>query len=49
MYDTGHPKLVLCDKLVGRRWEEGSTERGHMYTCGQFMLIYGKNHHSIEK
>ena len=20
---------------------------GHMYTCGQFMLMYGKNHHNI--
>lgn len=22
-------------------------ERGHIYTCSQFMLMYGKNHHNI--
>ena len=21
----------------------------HMYTCGQFMLMYGKNHHNTVK
>ena len=27
--------------------EGGSGGRGHMYACGQFMMIYGKNHHNI--
>ena len=22
---------------------------GHMYTCSRFILMYGKNHHNIEK
>ena len=39
MYDTGNPKPV--------RWEEGF--KRDMYTYGQFMLIYGKNHHNIIK
>ena len=33
----------------GGRWEGGSRERGHMYTCGWFMLIYGNNQHNIVK
>ena len=28
------------------RWEGGSRGRGHMYTYGLFMLMYGRNHHS---
>ena len=28
----------------GGRWTEGE---GHMYACGQFMLIYGRTHHNI--
>ena len=31
------------------RWEEGSGLGGHMYTCGQFMFMYGKKHHNIVK
>ena len=33
------------------RWEMGgrSKREGHMYTCGWFMLIYGRNQHSIVK
>ena len=52
MYGAGHPKLVLCDDLEGwggqRGWG-GSPGRGHMYAYGQFMLMYGKNYHNIEK
>ena len=29
------------------RWEGDSRGRGHKYTYGQFMLLYGKNHHNI--
>ena len=50
MYDTVHPKLVLCDNLEGKVGREGGSGwRGHMYTCGGFMLIYSKNHHNIVK
>ena len=46
MHETGHPKPVLSDNLEewggeggGRGVQDGG---GHMYTCGQFMLMYGK-------
>ena len=32
----------------GRRWEWGSRGRGHMYTCGWF-LLYRRNQHNIVK
>jgi len=32
----------------GGRWE-GVQDGGHMYTCGWFMLMYGKNYHNIIK
>jgi len=48
MNEAGHPKRVLWDnqsnrvvREVGSGWEE------HMYTCSQFMLMYGKNHPNI--
>ena len=31
----------------GGRWEEGFRMEGHMYTCGWFISMYGKKHHSI--
>ena len=27
----------------GRRWEGGSGGRGHVFTYGRFMLMYGRN------
>ena len=51
-YEAGHPKLVLWDHPEGwsGREEEGELRMGeHMYPCGQFMLMYGKNHHNIIK
>ena len=46
MHETGHPKPVLSDNSEewggeggGRGVQDGG---GHMYTCGQFMLMYGK-------
>ena len=33
----------------GGRWEGGSRGRGHMYTYGWFMLMYGRNQHKIIK
>ena len=30
-----------------RRWKGGSRGRGHMYTYGWFMLMYGRNQHNI--
>ena len=32
-----------------RRWKGGSRGRGHMYTYGWFMLMYGRNQHNIVK
>ena len=31
------------------KWEGGSGERGHMYTCDWFMLMYGRNQHNVVK
>ena len=33
----------------GGKWEGGSGGRGHMYTCGWFMLMCGRNQHNIIK
>ena len=45
MYDTGCLGLVHCDDPEG--WDGVGSGRGvqdgeHMYTCGGFMLMYGK-------
>ena len=51
MYNAGHPKAVLCDNLEGwggERCERGFQDGGeHKYAYGQFILMYGKNHHNI--
>ena len=39
----GQPRGVVW----GGTWEGGSGWRGRMYTCGRFMLMYGKSHHNI--
>ena len=57
MHEAGNPKLVLCDNLEGweGRWEgigKGSGRRFRRegtHDYGQFMLMYGKNHHDIVK
>ena len=56
IFDAGNPKPVLCENLDarGRREEEGGIKRANSCWCmaithGQFMLMYGKNHHSIVK
>ena len=53
MWEAGHPKLVLCDDLKGYSWggrrEGPSGWGGHMYPYGRFILMHGKNHHSIVK
>ena len=35
----------------GMGWEVGGDPgcKGQMYTCDQFVLMYGKNHHNIVK
>ena len=33
----------------GGRWERGLEGRGHVDACGRFMLMYGRDHHSIVK
>ena len=52
MHKAGHPKPVLWDNaegygLKGDGGGSGWGRGGHMYTCGQFMLMYGKNHYHI--
>jgi len=42
--------MMLCDNLEG--WEGRVVVgvirgRGHVYTYGRFLLMYGKNHHDI--
>ena len=32
---------------VGGVFRTEAGRGGHMYTCGQLMLMYGKNHHNI--
>ena len=45
MHETGHSKPVNWDNSEG--WDGEGGGRGvqdgeHMYTCGRFILIYGK-------
>ena len=50
MYDTRNPKPVFCDSWKdGMKREGDSGGRGHMYTYGRFMLLYGRGHHNIVK
>ena len=43
MYDTGCLGLVHCDDPDGWYGEGGGRRDGeHVYTCGRFMLMYGK-------
>ena len=52
MHEAGHPKPVLWDNLE-RSGGEGAGRsvriRGHVYTCGYFMSVYGKYNHNIAK
>ena len=52
MHETGHSKWVHWDNPMG--WVGVGGGRGvrdgvHIYTCGWFMSMYGKNHHNILK
>ena len=52
MLDTGCWGLVHCDDPEG--WDGEGVGRGfqdgeHMYTCGGFTSMYGKNHYNIVK
>ena len=52
IHEAGHSKLVLWDNPEGWEGEEdrrGIRDRGHMYTHGWFMSMYGKNHYNIIK
>ena len=45
MHDTGCLGLVQWDDLEGWDWEGGGRgvqDGEHVYTCGGFMLMYGK-------
>ena len=43
------PSALWQPRGVGRagRWERGSRGRGHTYTSGWFVLMYGRNQHNI--
>ena len=53
MHEAGHSELVLWDnpeRWGGEGGKSGVQDGGgHMYTCGWFMSMYGKNHHNIVK
>ena len=52
MHDTGCLGLVHWDDPEGWYGEGGGSrvqDGEHMYTCGRFMLIYGKNRYNIVK
>ena len=40
---------TICLGWDGEGGGRGVWDGGHMYTCGWFMLMYGKNHHKIVK
>ena len=45
LYDAVSSNLGLCDSLEGWDGEEGGRgvqDGEHVYTCGGFMLMYGK-------
>ena len=45
MHDTGCLGMVHWDDPEGWYWERGGRrvqDGEHVYTCGRFMLIYGK-------
>ena len=43
LYDIENPNLGLCVNLEGWEGVGCSIGRGHMYTYGWFMLMYGRN------
>ena len=50
MHETGCSGTVHWDDPEGWDGEGGGRgvqDRGHMYTYGPFMLMYGRNHHNI--
>ena len=52
-YMTQGVQTGVCDNLEGLdeagRREGGSRGKGHMYTYGSFMLMYGRNQHNTVK
>ena len=52
MHERGQSKPVHWDNPEGWDGEGGGRgfrDGGHMYTCGLFMSMYGKNHYNIVK
>ena len=52
MHETGQSKPVRWDNPEcghGEGGGRGIQDGEHMYTCGWFMSMYGKNHHNIVK
>ena len=48
-YDSGSPKLVLYSSEAGDGVGGGKEVQGRerVYTCGWFMLMCGRNQHSV--
>lgn len=44
--EAEHPELVHWDNLEGQDEEGVGGMGGHVYTCGQFMLMFGEKHHN---
>ena len=49
LYDLGSSDQCPGGVGWGERWRWGSRVRGHIYTYGCFMLMYGRNQHNIVK
>ena len=48
MYDAGCSVTIWRDR-VEREVGGWSRRKGHVYACGRFILMHGKNHHNIVK
>ena len=51
MHETRHSKLVHWDNPEGWGGEGGGKwvqDGEHMYICGWFMSVYGKNHNIVK-
>ena len=49
MHELTYSICLSLSDLTSGRWEGASGHRGHMYTYGWFMLIYGRNQLNIVK
>ena len=47
--DDQSPSDAWSEALKARTTQRGGQGGGHVYTCGWFMSLYGKNHHNVVK